>query len=46
MKDYALDLDAEWFLLILEAKRLGIQKDEVRKFLRHKGKSDNEHAII
>ncbi|WP_084362038.1 anti-repressor SinI family protein [Robertmurraya korlensis] len=27
------ELDYEWMLLILEAKKLGIQKDEIRKFL-------------
>ena len=27
------ELDYEWMMLILEAKKLGIQKDEIRKFL-------------
>lgn len=27
------ELDYEWMMLILEAKKLGIQKDEIRRFL-------------
>jgi antagonist of SinR len=27
------EIDYEWMMLILEAKRLGIKKDEIRKFL-------------
>lgn len=27
------ELDYEWMMLILEAKKLGIQQDEIRKFL-------------
>lgn len=27
------ELDYEWMMLIMEAKQLGIDKDEIRKFL-------------
>lgn len=33
-KNFAGELDREWILLILEAKRLGIKKEEVRHFLK------------
>lgn len=27
------ELDYEWMMLILEAKKLGLKKDEIRRFL-------------
>lgn len=27
------ELDYEWMMLILEAKKLGLEKDEIRRFL-------------
>ncbi|MFE8701458.1 anti-repressor SinI family protein [Cytobacillus sp. FJAT-54145] len=30
-------LDSEWMQLILEAKSLGIEKDEIREFLNSRG---------
>lgn len=33
-RDFTVEeLDYEWMMLILEAKKLGIKKDEIRRFL-------------
>ncbi|MGI8387186.1 DNA-binding anti-repressor SinI [Robertmurraya sp. P23] len=30
------ELDYEWMMLIIEAKKLGLEKDEIRRFLGEK----------
>lgn len=34
VKEHKEGLDIEWLRLILEAKKLGIQKEELREFLK------------
>ncbi|WP_347550159.1 anti-repressor SinI family protein [Pseudalkalibacillus hwajinpoensis] len=39
-----LELDQEWIILMMVARELGLQKDEVKDFLR-KYKTQNNHDI-
>ncbi|MBS4202286.1 anti-repressor SinI family protein [Bacillus sp. FJAT-49732] len=35
-----MELDKEWLTLILEAKKMGFDKDEIRDFFKEKGTKD------
>ncbi|MCR2822610.1 anti-repressor SinI family protein [Lederbergia panacisoli] len=42
LKRYIIEMDKEWLTLIMEAKKLGLEKDEVRDFLRKKKLISNQ----
>lgn len=44
VKANTIGLDSEWMRLILEAKRLGIELEEIREFLNNNSIEQNNHS--
>ncbi|MBS4219459.1 anti-repressor SinI family protein [Bacillus sp. FJAT-49711] len=42
LKSYIIEMDKEWLTLIIEAKKMGLEKEEVRDFLRRKKLLSNQ----